>query len=112
MAPPPARLSSVRSLTRLVDVFFLTLISEAYLAAPVLLLFYIIGYVWKRQLPKRASEIDLDVRVTVTRVYVFSLQHSQSGRKSWLTVEEMRAYRAERRNAPTHIKLWRILFSN
>lgn len=68
---------------------------QAYLAAPVLLLFYIIGYVWKRQLPKRASEIDLD-----------------SGRKSWLTVEEMRAYRAERRNAPTHIKLWRILFSN
>ncbi|KAK0194826.1 amino acid permease/ SLC12A domain-containing protein [Armillaria mellea] len=68
---------------------------QAYLAAPVLLLFYIIGYLWKRQLPKRASEIDLD-----------------SGRKSWLTVEEMRAYRAERRNAPTHIKLWRILFSN
>lgn len=24
--------------------------------------FYIVGYFWKRQLPKRASEIDLDVR--------------------------------------------------
>ncbi|KAK0505380.1 hypothetical protein EDD18DRAFT_1061146, partial [Armillaria luteobubalina] len=66
----------------------------AYLAAPVLLLFYIIGYLWKHQLPKGASGINLD-----------------SGRKSWLTVEEMRVYCAERRNAPTHTRLWRILFS-
>lgn len=39
-----------------------------------MILFYIIGYAWKRTLPQRASEIDLD-----------------TGRKSWLTVEEMRA---------------------
>ncbi|KAF9021343.1 amino-acid permease inda1 [Hymenopellis radicata] len=68
---------------------------SAYLAVPVMILFYVGGYVWKRQRPKRASEIDLD-----------------SGRKSWLTVEEMRAYRAERRNAPWYVRVYRILFSN
>lgn len=36
--------------------------------------FYIAGFWWKRTLPKRAHEIDLD-----------------TGRKSWLTVEDMRA---------------------
>ncbi|KAK0199697.1 APC amino acid permease [Desarmillaria ectypa] len=68
---------------------------EVYLAAPVMILFYVIGFAWKRKLPKRASEIDLD-----------------SGRKSWLTVEEMRAYRAERAKAPLHVKIYRMLFSN
>ncbi|KAK0451417.1 APC amino acid permease [Desarmillaria tabescens] len=68
---------------------------EVYLAAPVMILFYVIGYAWKRKLPKRASEIDLD-----------------SGRKSWLTVDEMRAYRAERAKAPLHVKIYRMLFSN
>ena len=48
--------------------------AATYLAFPVMILFYIIGYAWKRTLPQRASEIDLD-----------------TGRKSWLTVEEMRA---------------------
>lgn len=37
---------------------------------------------------------------------------SQTGRKSWLTVEEMRLYRAERANAPMYIKIYRALFSN
>lgn len=41
-----------------------------------------------------------------------SLSLSQTGRKSWLTVEEMRAFRADRRAAPWHIKLYRTLFSN
>ncbi|PBK66045.1 amino-acid permease inda1 [Armillaria solidipes] len=68
---------------------------EVYLAAPVMILFYAIGFAWKRKLPKRASEIDLD-----------------SGRKSWLTVEEMRAYRAERAKAPLSVKIYRALFSN
>ncbi|KAF8877595.1 amino acid permease/ SLC12A domain-containing protein [Mucidula mucida] len=68
---------------------------SAYLAAPIMIMFYIIGYVWKRQLPKRANAIDLD-----------------SGRKSWLTVEDMRTYRAERKKAPWHIRIYRILFSN
>ncbi|KAF8876560.1 amino acid permease-domain-containing protein [Infundibulicybe gibba] len=58
-----------------------------YLAAPVMILFWVIGYF--------ASDIDLD-----------------SGRKSWLTVEEMRLYRAERRLAPFHIRLYRMLFTH
>ncbi|WVQ79486.1 hypothetical protein IAT38_001585 [Cryptococcus sp. DSM 104549] len=66
-----------------------------YLAAPILIGFWIVGYIWKRTLPKRASEIDLD-----------------TGRKSWLTVEDMRAYRAERRAAPLYLRVYRMLFSN
>jgi amino acid transporter len=68
---------------------------EVYLALPVMILFYIIGYAWKRTLPQRAHEIDLD-----------------TGRKSWLTVEEMRQYRAERASAPFHTRLYRMLFTN
>ncbi|KAJ3547146.1 hypothetical protein NMY22_g1764 [Coprinellus aureogranulatus] len=68
---------------------------SAYLGAPVMILFYVIGYLWKRTLPQRAHEIDLD-----------------SGRKSWLTAEEMNEYRAERRRAPFHVRLYRMLFSN
>ncbi|KAJ8082393.1 Amino-acid permease inda1 [Marasmius tenuissimus] len=67
----------------------------AYLAAPIIIAFWVAGYAWKRQRPRRASEIDID-----------------SGRKSWLTVEEMRAYRAERAKAPFHIRLYRLLFTN
>jgi len=66
-----------------------------YLAAPVMILFWVVGYAWKRTRPLRADEIDLD-----------------TGRKSWLTVEDMREYRAERRRAPLHIRIYRILFSN
>jgi len=55
----------------------------------------IAGLAWKRRLPLRASQIDLD-----------------TGRKSWLTVEEMRAYRAERAMAPWYKRIYRILFSN
>ncbi|KAF9531465.1 APC amino acid permease [Crepidotus variabilis] len=68
---------------------------QVYLAVPVMILFYIIGYAWKRTLPQRAHEIDLD-----------------TGRKSWLTVEEMREYRAERKRAPLYIRVYRILFTN
>lgn len=68
---------------------------KSYLAAPVLIAFYIGGLLWKRRWPQSASEIDLD-----------------TGRKSWLTVEEMRAYRAERANAPLYKRVYRILFSN
>ncbi|WWD01753.1 hypothetical protein V866_008699 [Kwoniella sp. B9012] len=67
----------------------------AYLAAPVMILFYAVGFAWKRTLPKKAHEIDLD-----------------TGRKSWLTVEDMRAYRAERAAAPLYIRVYRMLFSN
>ncbi|KAF8964469.1 APC amino acid permease [Flammula alnicola] len=68
---------------------------ETYLAFPVMILFYVIGYAWKRTLPQRAHEIDLD-----------------TGRKSWLTVEEMREYRAERSRAPLHVRIYRMLFTN
>jgi amino acid transporter len=68
---------------------------QAYLAAPIILATWIGGYIWKRTLPWRASQIDLD-----------------TGRKSWLTVEEMRRYRAERKAAPLYIRIYRILFSN
>ena len=44
--------------------------------------------------PIRALDIDLD-----------------TGRKSWLTVEEMRLYRAERKNAPLATRIFRLLFS-
>lgn len=68
---------------------------ESYLAAPIVIAFYIAGYIWKRQTPKRAHQIDLD-----------------TGRKSWLTVEQMEEYRAERRAAPLYTRIYRILFSN
>ncbi|KAK4698823.1 hypothetical protein P7C70_g7447, partial [Phenoliferia sp. Uapishka_3] len=92
---------------------------KAYLAAPVMLAFWVrhlpfsslpsavqstnpqnsltqlAAFIWKRTWPLKASEIDLD-----------------TGRKSWLTVEEMRIYRAERRCAPWHVRIYRILFSN
>ncbi|TFL00709.1 APC amino acid permease [Pterulicium gracile] len=67
----------------------------AYLAAPVMIIFYVIGYVWKRGTPVRALDMDLD-----------------TGRKSWLTVEDMRAWRAERATAPFHVRLYRLLFTN
>ncbi|KAK7062876.1 Amino-acid permease inda1 [Paramarasmius palmivorus] len=68
---------------------------KAYMAIPIILCFWIIGYAWKRTTPRRAHEIDLD-----------------SGRKSWLTVEEMRQYRLERSQAPLHIRIYRMLFTN
>ncbi|KAL1742743.1 amino acid permease/ SLC12A domain-containing protein [Schizophyllum fasciatum] len=68
---------------------------QAYLAMPVVLAFWAGGYAWKRERPRRAGEIDLD-----------------TGRKTFFTVEEMRAYRAERARAPLHVRVWRLLFSN
>lgn len=66
----------------------------SYLAAPIIIAFWVIGYLWKRALPRRAHEIDID-----------------TGRKTWLTVEEMRAYRAERRKAPFYVRIFRALFT-
>jgi len=71
------------------EAFFLS-----YLAFPILLAFWVIGYWWKRTLPRRAHEIDID-----------------TGRKTWFTVEEMRAYRAERRKAPLWKRVFRMLFT-
>ncbi|KIJ50402.1 hypothetical protein M422DRAFT_27391 [Sphaerobolus stellatus SS14] len=66
-----------------------------YLAVPVIILLYIAGFVWKRTFPQRSHEIDLD-----------------SGRKSWLTVEEMREWRADRKRAPIYLRIYRFLFSH
>lgn len=67
---------------------------KVYLALPVVIACYVIGYVWKRTTPQRAHEIDLD-----------------TGRKSWYTVEQMREYRAELAAQPWWKKTYRILFS-
>ncbi|KAH8830166.1 APC amino acid permease [Flagelloscypha sp. PMI_526] len=67
----------------------------AFLAVPIVILFTIGGLVWKKAWPRKIMEIDLD-----------------SGRKSWLTVEDMRAYRAERAAAPLHVRIFRLLFTN
>jgi len=60
-----------------------------------MLVFYVIGVLWKRTVPKRSRAIDLD-----------------AGRKSWLTVEEMQEWRAERRAAPWWKRVFRMLFTN
>ncbi|KAK7453497.1 Amino-acid permease inda1 [Stygiomarasmius scandens] len=64
---------------------------QAFLAIPVMALFWIIGYTWKRSRPWRAHE---------------------TGRKFWLTVEQMRVYRVERAQAPIYVKIYRMLFAN
>ena len=69
--------------------------SGAYLAVPVMIGFYITGYIWKRSLPQRSHEIDLD-----------------SGRKAWYTAEEMNEWRAQRRAAPIHIRIFRAFFTH
>ncbi|KAL0570909.1 Amino-acid permease inda1 [Marasmius crinis-equi] len=88
---------------------------KAYMAVPIILLFWVVGYAWKKTKPKRSHEIDLD-----------------TGRKSFYTVEEMRAvrdtlifefdlryidaffpqYRAERRKAPWYTRLFRLMFTD
>ncbi|KAL1413313.1 Amino acid permease [Vanrija albida] len=67
----------------------------AFLAMPIMIFIAAVSYIWKRDRPRRAADIDLD-----------------TGRKSWLTVEEMRAYRAERAAAPWYTRLYRLLFTN
>lgn len=66
-----------------------------FLCVPIVLGFWVFGYFWKRTVPTRANEIDLD-----------------TGRKSWLSVDEMRAYRRDRAAAPLYLRVWRFLFSN
>jgi len=68
---------------------------SAYLAAPVMILFWITGFAWKRTFPKKLDEIDLD-----------------TNRKAWYSVEQIKEYRAERRLAPFHVRVYRTLFSN
>lgn len=55
----------------------------AYLAAPIVIAFYIVGVVWKRTAPRKASEIDL-----------------VSGRKCWATAEELDVGRRAAKELP------------
>ncbi|KAG8818558.1 hypothetical protein FRC19_010564 [Serendipita sp. 401] len=71
-----------------------TVFFQTYLALPVVIACYAVGYLWKRTTPQRAHEIDLD-----------------TGRKCWYTVEQMREYRAELAAQPWYKKTYRILFS-
>ncbi|ORY53394.1 APC amino acid permease [Leucosporidium creatinivorum] len=67
-----------------------------WLGAPICLAMWIYAVIRFRRFSwLRLDEIDLD-----------------TGRKSWLTVEEMRLYRAERAAAPLYIRIYRALFSN
>ncbi|KAL8279947.1 hypothetical protein RQP46_007528 [Phenoliferia psychrophenolica] len=86
---------------------------KSYLAAPVLLGLWVsslpspeknqelmptaqlAAFIWKRSWPHKLADIDLD-----------------TGRKSWLTVDEMKQWRAGRAAAPMHIRVYRMLFSN
>ncbi|KAH8830061.1 APC amino acid permease [Flagelloscypha sp. PMI_526] len=67
----------------------------AFLAVPVMIIFIIGGLLWKKALPRKIQDIDIN-----------------TGRKSWLTPDEMREYRAERASAPIYIRIFRILFAN
>ncbi|BGP15258.1 hypothetical protein JCM10213_001609 [Rhodosporidiobolus nylandii] len=66
-----------------------------YLAAPVLIFFWLCAYIKNRTLPYKVHEIDID-----------------TGRKCWFTAEEMNLWRAERKNAPLHVRIFRILFTH
>jgi len=71
--------SSVSSLsfTTQQSLILITLLfSESYLAFPVMIAFYAAGYYWKRTLPQRSHEIDLDVRSFVLHFLLFLLTFS------------------------------------
>ncbi|KAG8936985.1 hypothetical protein FRC02_009122 [Tulasnella sp. 418] len=66
---------------------------KSYLAFPVVVFFYIAGFVWKRETPKRAHEIDL-----------------VTGRKVWDTAEELNEERARLRQRPLYVRLYTKFF--
>ncbi|KAK9893750.1 hypothetical protein P389DRAFT_155558 [Cystobasidium minutum MCA 4210] len=70
------------------EAFFLS-----YLAFPVVIAFYIVGYLWKRTGPKKASEIDL-----------------VTGRKCWSTAEELNAWRESKKQLPFFKRMKDMLF--
>ena len=48
-------------------------LTAKYLAVPVMILFWTIGFAWKRTFPKKLHEIDLDVRNSSPIVVFVSL---------------------------------------
>lgn len=70
---------------------------QVWLALPIVIIMYAAAVLVKK-LPigiLRAHEIDID-----------------TGRKSWLTAEEMEQWHAERKAAPLHKRIYRLLFAN
>ncbi|KAF5979506.1 putative amino acid permease NAAP1 [Fusarium bulbicola] len=65
---------------------------ESYLALPVVILFYAIGYIWKREGWRKVSEIDLD-----------------TGRREhdW---DAINAHREQLANGPAWKRVWHVLF--
>ncbi|KAK4057913.1 Amino acid permease [Microbotryomycetes sp. JL221] len=68
---------------------------QVWLALPLLIVCWIAAALIIGTRPLSLDSIDLD-----------------TGRKSWFTAQEMQAYRAERKAAPWHIRVWRMLFSH
>lgn len=81
-------IGGVGSASERVQGFFLS-----YLAAPLVIAFYIVGVIWKKTRPKKLSEIDL-----------------VSGRKCWTTAEENLEYRRLKMQGPWYTKIYKILF--
>jgi amino acid transporter len=56
--------------------------------------FWIAGYFWKGERPKKAKDIDLN-----------------TGRKCWDSAEKLNAFRAERSNKPWYKRAYRFAFA-
>lgn len=62
-------------------------------SAPIVLFFYLVALYWKRGKPKKLTEVDL-----------------VTGRKIWLTAEELNAWRARTKSWPWYKRAIRWLF--
>lgn len=77
--------------------------TEAYLAIPINLFIWLVGYLWIGGRPLKAKEIDVDVRsVLFCAIWALCTDKGclQTGRKARLTVEEVHARRELRRATP------------
>lgn len=63
-------------------------------SVPILIAMCVAFYIWKPSRPLKASEIDL-----------------KTGRKIWLTADELNAMRASRRNKPWYARIYQTLFA-
>lgn len=65
----------------------------AYLAAPIVIGFYLFGLFWFRRFPKKLDEIDL-----------------VTGRRCWDSAEELNEFRARKKSWPWYKRLYHALF--
>lgn len=56
----------------------LTIFSLAYLAMPVFLFFVVVAFLWKRKMPRKASEIDLDVSSSAIATALLGADYSST----------------------------------